>query len=253
MLRFFSGMRNDLLNTGRLRKYLTYALGEIILVMIGILLAMQVNNWNEARKNKTAELKALNDLRKEFASNQATFQEHLHYKKEKEQLWNEFIHKLSDKNVPEAAKPKRRIDPGSITWNPSFGMLNSLLHSGNIDHLENDSLKVALTNWEGILEDFMEDERIHLDFTRDRLSTYPVPRPLLEIEGTKRTPHFLFQDEEELDQLFQQAFRDINFQNLMIENLYWLNSTIEESAPLHESFNLILRHLDTEIKKLENR
>jgi hypothetical protein len=37
------------------RKYLQYALGEVILVMIGILLALQVNNWNENRKDRIKE------------------------------------------------------------------------------------------------------------------------------------------------------------------------------------------------------
>ena len=40
-------------------KYLKYALGEILLVMIGILLAVQVNNWNENRKTKIKEIKIL--------------------------------------------------------------------------------------------------------------------------------------------------------------------------------------------------
>ncbi|MEZ4897300.1 MAG: DUF6090 family protein [Saprospiraceae bacterium] len=252
MIRFIRRTRRKLLESGRVSRYLAYASGEIVLVMIGILLALQVNNWNESRKNKKAELKALTDLHTEFVNNRATFQDHLHYKNEKELQWSEFIHQLSDKTLPEGTRPKRRIDPGSVTWNPSFGTLNSLLHSGNIDNLENDSLKIALTHWEGLLDDFLEDERIHLDFTRNRLSTYPVPRPLLEIDGNKRTPHYLFQDNQELDRLFQQAFKDINFQNLLVENLFWLNSTIEESRPLLESYDLIIRQLETEIKMMEN-
>ena len=43
-------------------KYLKYAIGEILLVMIGILLALQVNNWNELRKNRNLETKYLNGI-----------------------------------------------------------------------------------------------------------------------------------------------------------------------------------------------
>ncbi|MBN4070773.1 hypothetical protein JYT76_03750 [Olleya sp. AH-315-F22] len=43
-------------------KYLKYAIGEILLVMIGILLALQVNNWNEERKDRKVELKILQEL-----------------------------------------------------------------------------------------------------------------------------------------------------------------------------------------------
>ena len=43
-------------------KYFKYALGEILLVMIGILLALQVNNWNEGRKSKIQEIKIYKEL-----------------------------------------------------------------------------------------------------------------------------------------------------------------------------------------------
>ena len=51
MIKFFRNIRQNLLNEGKTTKYLKYAIGEIVLVMIGILLALQVNNWNEGRKS----------------------------------------------------------------------------------------------------------------------------------------------------------------------------------------------------------
>ncbi|QYH40849.1 hypothetical protein GYM62_19345 [Algoriphagus sp. NBT04N3] len=52
MLRIFRHIRKWLMEERKIRRYLLYALGEILLVMIGILLALQVNNWNEQRKAK---------------------------------------------------------------------------------------------------------------------------------------------------------------------------------------------------------
>jgi hypothetical protein len=43
-------------------KYLKYAIGEIVLVVIGILIALSINNWNENRKSKALEIKLLNEL-----------------------------------------------------------------------------------------------------------------------------------------------------------------------------------------------
>lgn len=53
MIKFFRNIRKTLLAEGKTSKYLKYAIGEIILVVIGILIALQINNWNELRKEKT--------------------------------------------------------------------------------------------------------------------------------------------------------------------------------------------------------
>ena len=51
MLRFFRQVRKTLIEQNKVRAYIFYAIGEIALVMIGILLALQVNNWNEEKKS----------------------------------------------------------------------------------------------------------------------------------------------------------------------------------------------------------
>ena len=50
MLKFFRNIRQNLISNGKTANYLKYAIGEIILVVIGILIALQINNWNESRK-----------------------------------------------------------------------------------------------------------------------------------------------------------------------------------------------------------
>jgi len=52
MIKFFRHIRQNLLNEGKTTKYFKYAIGEIILVVIGILIALSINNWNEERKTK---------------------------------------------------------------------------------------------------------------------------------------------------------------------------------------------------------
>ena len=55
MLKFFRKIRQNLLNKGKTTKYFKYAIGEIILVVIGILIALSINNWNENRKDRNLE------------------------------------------------------------------------------------------------------------------------------------------------------------------------------------------------------
>lgn len=69
MITLFRKIRRSLLDSGKVRKYLIYAIGEIALVMIGILLALQVNNWNQQRKDKIKEKKLLQEYRSELNYN----------------------------------------------------------------------------------------------------------------------------------------------------------------------------------------
>jgi len=59
MIKFFRKIRQNMIKENRTSKYLLYAIGEIVLVVIGILIALSINNWNEQRKNANQELKLL--------------------------------------------------------------------------------------------------------------------------------------------------------------------------------------------------
>lgn len=68
MLKFFRGIRCKLLDSGNLKRYLIYAIGEILLVMIGILLALKVNNLNEASKEQSLEARIYSQLYEELVN-----------------------------------------------------------------------------------------------------------------------------------------------------------------------------------------
>jgi len=69
MIKFFRKIRQNLLLDGKMIHYLKYALGEIILVVAGILIALQINNWNENKKNRAAESVYLKEMLEDFENN----------------------------------------------------------------------------------------------------------------------------------------------------------------------------------------
>lgn len=63
MLTFIRRIRKSLIESGSVRKYLLYAIGEILLVVIGIVIALEINNWNERKKARGFELVMLTEIK----------------------------------------------------------------------------------------------------------------------------------------------------------------------------------------------
>ena len=75
MIKFFRKIRQKLLSENKFNKYLIYAIGEIILVVIGILIALQINNWNEKNKNLTTSNETLQILQTELKETKSMLEE----------------------------------------------------------------------------------------------------------------------------------------------------------------------------------
>ena len=69
MLAYLRKIRKNLIESGSAQKYFLYAIGEIALVVIGILIALQINNWNEYQKERKVELKTLQELAQNLEAN----------------------------------------------------------------------------------------------------------------------------------------------------------------------------------------
>lgn len=77
MIKFFRKIRQKLLDEGNLKRYLVYAIGEILLVVIGILIALQINNWNENRKQLAKSHEILGEIKENLAYNNEQFRQEI--------------------------------------------------------------------------------------------------------------------------------------------------------------------------------
>ena len=78
MLNFFRMIRKSLIDEGNLKKYLIYAIGEILLVLVGILLALQVDSWNNLRKNRALEISTLLEIKTALIQDTITITKGIH-------------------------------------------------------------------------------------------------------------------------------------------------------------------------------
>jgi DNA-binding PadR family transcriptional regulator len=75
MLHFFRSIRRSFFLPGKVRTYLAYALGEIVLIVVGILIALEVNNWNEGRKEQEQGKKFIKEIYQDLKAHQSRLEE----------------------------------------------------------------------------------------------------------------------------------------------------------------------------------
>jgi len=157
MIKFFRKIRQNLLSEGKTGKYFKYALGEIILVMIGILLALQVNNWNERRKGRILEQKILVQLKSEYEANLAQLEEKIYMR-------NRAI-KASHKLLSFVDNPEMFDEETFyISWwhlavDPTFDPLkNDIIGTDKLRLIQNEKLVSLLSNWSTEVYQVQEQE-----------------------------------------------------------------------------------------------
>ncbi len=162
MLRFFRQIRQRLLTENRFSKYLLYAVGEILLVVIGILIALQINNWNEERKLRQEEQILLRQLRDDYAANLEQLDNKIESRKV---LINSSKDLLSFFDNPSYADKDSVISKlGNLGWTPTFDPIdNDLVASGRINIIQNQKLKTLLTKWSTDVIQVQEVEAIYVN------------------------------------------------------------------------------------------
>ncbi|TBW28304.1 DUF6090 family protein [Gramella sp. KN1008] len=150
MIKFFRNIRHKLLRENRFTRYLIYAVGEIILVVIGILIALQINNWNEARKESMREKKLLSNLNEEFRDNLQDL-DSIGTEVNKVIQSLEKVFGLFDQTPENVNNDSLDLwlsrALSSPNWKPSDYLLNNLNSSGSITELKNEKLKLLLYKW----------------------------------------------------------------------------------------------------------
>jgi hypothetical protein len=140
-------------------KYLKYALGEIILVVFGILIALQINNWNEQRKDKVKEQIVLRQLQEDYQSNLLQLEEKM---ATREKMLISAVQLLNAFDEPiEIIRDSLIKDLATIRNDPTFDPIQSdIASSENLRLIRNNKLKRLLSNWSSDVVGVLEIEKI---------------------------------------------------------------------------------------------
>lgn len=146
MIPFFRKIRKKMADDNKPMKYARYAGGEIILVVIGILIALQINNWNEHRKVRLNESVILLSLKEELISTLQELKDDMKGQTDFEQSTRDVYSYIQNKPM---LVDSMYIDfYNMISFNyfyPKTSIYQSL-KSGNIEIIQSDSLKILITD-----------------------------------------------------------------------------------------------------------
>ncbi|MCB9192616.1 MAG: hypothetical protein H6602_13215 [Flavobacteriales bacterium] len=143
MIKFFRKIRQGLLAENKFTKYLAYALGEIILVVIGILIALQLHNWSDYKKERIAETKLLQNLLEDLNRDSVVFDVNIQNNRFHIAVLDTMLHEISfnpDYNIMDFLRHNKAF-PFFGKFLATKGSYVESLSSGKLSLILSDSLR----------------------------------------------------------------------------------------------------------------
>lgn len=251
MIKFFRKIRYDLMEKNKTGKYFKYAIGEIVLVVIGILIALSINNWNENRKNNHKEIAILLNLKNEFSTNKTDLIETIERNSRKYELVKKillFTGQPNENLTKESSDGMIYNTFGGHTADVSTGFIDDLLSSGNIYLIKNDSLRQKLTNWGKELFDHKtESEDGDAILYRNSFLPFMQKNYSYEKRGNNLLLNLNFKSSFTED--YKSIYQSKEFENIVITKLILLDNANKGYTELIEIIDKILSLINKEIKK----
>jgi len=249
MVKFFNKIRKQMLDQNKTGRYLKYAIGEIILVMIGILLALQVNNWNTNRELKKEELKIMKSLHEEFSENLARFDD---IYARQEYRWKS-IEILMTIHLKEFSLDSlRTLDNGvgdQYTFDPFQGIYNSIINSGKIELISNDLLKKKIARFQDLLNDYKEEEINTMNFTANNFYPFIIGNFVINFNVTFGKATMTDEEKVKYKEELIKIMESDTYENLLVYIYGYMKAIFEEGPILREEMVSIISLLESEIEK----
>lgn len=266
MIKFFRKIRQNLLSESKFSKYLLYAIGEIILVVIGILIALQINGWNQDKQNTKQEQQILSQLLKEYSNN-------LNQIEEKIEIRNDILNS-SYKLLKYTTEKPELIVQDSLnfhlarislrpTFDPELSISNELINSGKLYLLENIDLRNNVTSFSSFLSELSEEELIIMNLTEERLIPFLIEN--YQIGGMQ----MIFLEDKQLREksaigslkeykstknlVSKSGFKSLlihpDFEDYLFQMISYTSYTNEQSEGVKEKIESIVAMIQKEVEK----
>lgn len=204
MIKILHHLRQNFIFQNRISKYLVYAVGEIVLVVIGILIALRVNNWNEERKSIIEEKFYLTELKKDFEFNRNQLYDEIEYMKARLSQIQETLSYMY-KPIPDSTDLNEILyfyyGASIPPLEPAESILEEILNSGKLQTITNRQLRQDLSAWKLRIANVKEHLDKILYFRENEFRPFMIQNCPIDSR---------FRDKQ------AKLFEDFHFQNLLL-------------------------------------
>ena len=235
-------------------KYLKYAIGEIVLVVIGILIALQINNKNQQRISFNEEQVLLKILKNDFNSrlNELEF---LNVGRQNAVNTIEQLMSLRD-NPPKdfddnVMDSLLAMSTTTYRFNEKFATMDMLFNSGKVNSLSNDSLKFLLSNWPANVEEMLEEQRLIVTNFYELEKSLSKYVSLRDIYQKFSWSNYDIPDikPSTIQKDYKGLLNDISFENLIASKRFLLIINIADANLLIDEAKKIIHLLGDEVNE----
>ena len=239
-----------MISDNKVVKYILYAIGEIFLVVVGILIAFQLDNWNTERQGQNRKTALLHSLKNEFTQNLNQLADVLHYDSLVVVSSYEAYNLSTDDSLISNKKyMDELLQNTSWTWtfDAQNGALRSGISSGDINYIKNDTLLNYLFSWQDVVLDAKENEVYALN---TRLNAYRIMEKYVRYTSFRSADRKDFHGSK-FPSDYKGLFNDPLFEDYITERYNNMLEAVEELNIVRDLNINILRLIDKELEKNE--
>ncbi len=247
-MKLFRKTRRRLIRLGKIRSYFVYAFGEIVLIVIGILIAWKINDLNEVRKNRITEVKIYNSLHEELNANLHTLDDAIaSYPKTIKRLQNTLNYVgFHESEISDGAKDTI-INLLERDVNLIDGSVNSVISTTKFELIESRELKDLINLYPNKIEDFnIQDKKIRdiislkiKPILEDKLSLIDMLPPNDTIYRTIRAKGYKSN--------YEALLKSKEYQNAIIDRILQTQILLSKAKNLRSKTNTLISSLDEEL------